>query len=166
MYSIRLMTEADLPQVMKIQQQAYEATVLESESVIRARRSSSPQLAWVAEDASGVCAYLFCYPSQVGQVTPLDGGFHSPANADCLYLHDLAVAPRAAGRRIGPALVKHALHKARQHQLRYSALVSVQDSQPFWSRFGYAEHAGLNAHHAEHLASYGIPATYMVCHLN
>jgi len=166
MYSIRLMTENDLPQVMEIQQQAYETAVLESESVIRARRSSSPQLAWVAEDASGVCAYLFCYPSQVGQVTPLDGDFNSPADADCLYLHDLAVASRAAGRGIGPALVKQALQRARHHQLRYSALVSVQDSQPFWSRLGYAEHAELDPPHAEHLASYCIPATYMVCHLN
>lgn len=166
MYSIRLMTEADIPDVLRIQSQAYDRAVLESEAVFRARRRSNPQQAWVAHDAQGVCAYLFGYRSQVGQVTPLEGDFHSPENADCLYLHDLAVARRAAGRKIGPALVNQALSQARQQRLRYSALVSVQDSQPFWSRLGYAEQTTLHAQQAAHLASYRIPATYMVCRLN
>ena len=76
-------------------------------------------------------------------------------------LHDLAVARRAAGRRIGPALVREALGQARQQQLRFSALVSVQDSHAFWNRMGYAEHQP-DPEHAAHLHSYQVPATYMV----
>ena len=164
MFSIRLMHDPDIPAVLDIQAQAYANDLLESEAVIRARRASAPRHAWVAEDDQGVCAYLFAYHSRLGKVTPLDGEFRSPAQPDCLYLHDLAVARRAAGRRIGPALVREALGQARQQQLRFSALVSVQDSQAFWNRMGYAEHQP-DPEHAAHLHSYQVPATYMVCPL-
>jgi len=121
-----------------------------------------PHLAWVAEDVEGVCGYLFAYPSRLGKVTPLDGEFHSDGEADCLYLHDLAVARRAAGRGIGPALVRHNLKQASSIRLRYSALVSVQDSTGFWSRLGYQAHDELEPPQAGNLASYQIPAVYMV----
>ena len=116
----------------------------------------------MAEDDEGVCAYLFAYRSRVGKVTPLDGEFQPHAEADCLYLHDLAVSRRASGRGIGPALVRKNLEQARAHQLRYSALVSVQESEAFWSRLGYAAQTELEPPQASNLASYQIPAVYMV----
>lgn len=161
MYSIRLMSEQDIGAVVAIQLEAYSSDLLESEAVIRARRASAPEHAWVAEDQDGVCAYLFAYQSQIGKVTPLDGAFSIPARPDCLYLHDLAVARRAAGRRIGPALVSEALGQARQQRLRFSALVSVQESRVFWNRLGYVERQP-DPEYAEHLLSYQVPATYMV----
>ena len=161
MFSIRLMNERDIGAVVAIQLEAYSCDLLESEAVIRARRASAPEHAWVAEDDLGVCAYLFAYHSRVGKVTPLDGEFRIPAQPDCLYLHDLAVARRAAGRRIGPTLVGEALSQARQQRLPFSALVSVQDSTPFWSRLGYSPRQP-DPEHAEHLCSYQVPATYMV----
>jgi len=124
MYQLRAMQERDIPAVLAIQEQSYAAEVLEDEAVIRSRLATFPQLAWVAEDDEGVCAYLFAYHSRLGKVTPLDGEFCTDGEADCLYLHDLAVAGRAAGRGIGPALVRHNLQQAGAAQLRYSALVS------------------------------------------
>ncbi len=162
MYQLRPMQERDIPAVLAIQEQCYAAEVLEEEAVIRSRLAACPQLAWVAEDARGVCGYLFAYRSRLGKVTPLDGEFQPHDEADCLYLHDLAVASRAAGRGIGPALVRHNLQQARSAKLRYSALVSVQDSAGFWSRLGYAAHDELEPRQADNLASYRIPAVYMV----
>ena len=104
MYQLRAMQERDIPAVLAIQEESYAAEVLEGEAVIRSRLAAFPQLAWVAEDDDGVCAYLFAYHSRLGKVTPLDGEFCTDGEADCLYLHDLAVAGRAAGRGIGPAL--------------------------------------------------------------
>ncbi|TBU90675.1 GNAT family N-acetyltransferase [Stutzerimonas kirkiae] len=156
------MCESDIPDVMSIQAECYPVDVLEEESVVRARLASQPGFGWVAEDRQGVCAYLFAYPSRVGKVTPLDGEFQQQVQADCLYLHDLAVHPRAAGRRIGPALVGHALEQARRLRLRYSALVSVQQSHDFWARQGYARHDRLEPQQLDNLASYRIPAIYMV----
>ncbi len=156
------MQARDIPAVMSIQEESYAPEVHEEEAVVRSRLAACPQQAWVAEDAQGVCAYLFAYPSRLGQVTPLDGDFQPHAQADCLYLHDLAVASRAAGRGIGPALVQHKLQRAGAMQLRYSALVSVQDSQGFWSRMGFKPEEKLSASQANNLASYQIPAVYMV----
>jgi predicted N-acetyltransferase YhbS len=162
MFKLRAMQVRDIPAVMSIQEESYSAEVLESEAVICNRLAACPQLAWVAEDDQGVCAYLFAYHSRVGKVTPLDGEFQEHTEADCLYLHDLAVARRASGRGIGPALVQRNLAQARTQQLRYSALVSVQESEAFWSRLGYAAHTELEAPQVSNLDSYQIPAVYMV----
>lgn len=162
MFELRAMQERDIPAVMSIQEESYAAEVLEDEAIIRSRLAACPQLAWVAEDALGVCAYLFAYHSRVGKVTPLDGEFLRHDEADCLYLHDLAVSRRASGRRIGPALVQHNLQQAGNAQIRYSALVSVQDSEAFWSRLGYRTHSELDQPQANNLASYPTPAVYMV----
>ena len=162
MFELRAMQVLDIPAVMSIQEESYAVEVLEDEAVIRARLAACPQLAWVAEDDQGVCGYLFGYHSRVGNVTPLDGDFEHHAKADCLYLHDLAVSRRASGRGIGPALVKRNLAQARTQKLRYSALVSVQESEAFWSRLGYAAHTELEPPQVDNLASYQIPAVYMV----
>ena len=106
MYQLRAMQERDIPAVLAIQEESYAAEVLEDEAVIRSRLAACPHLAWAAEDVEGSAATC-AYPSRLGKVTPLDGEFHSDGEADCLYLHDLAVARRAAGRGIGPALVRH-----------------------------------------------------------
>lgn len=161
-YNLRRMSEHDIPAVLAVQEESYASELLETAEVVRQRLQAFPDLAWVAEDAAGVCAYLFGYRSRTGEVTPLDGAFAEPADANCLYLHDLAVASRAAGRGIGPALVERNLAQGRASQLKYSALVSVQDSQPFWSRLGYAAHEALDEAQACNLASYGVPAIYMV----
>ncbi len=166
MYQLRAMQERDIPAVLAIQEESYAAAVLEDEAVIRSRLAACPELAWVAEDAGGVCAYLFAYQSRLGRITPLDGEFEPHAEADCLYLHDLAVARRAGGRGIGPALVRRNLQQAQAARLRYSALVSVQDSAEFWSRQGYRAHDGLEPQQADNLASYPIPALYMVRNLH
>ena len=161
-YHLRPMGEHDIPAVLAIQAESYASELLESAEVIRQRLLAFPDLAWVAEDAAGVCAYLFGYRSHAGKVTPLDGVFAEPEQPDCLYLHDLAVAARAAGRGIGPALVQRNLEQGRARRLQYSALVSVQDSQAFWSRLGYADHGELDDAQRRNLESYGVPAVYMV----
>ncbi len=161
MQSLRPMREGDIDAVLEIQQHCYPQALLETEAVIRARLAAHPEFAWVAEDAEGVCAYLFAYPSQLGKVTPLDAEFPAVEAADCLYLHDLAVHPRAAGRGLGPALVRHKLALGKARQLRHSALVSVQASEAFWARQGFTPREALTDEQREHLASYRVAATYM-----
>lgn len=166
MFQIRAMQAADLPAIMEIQAACYAADVLESEQVIHARFNACPDLSWVAEDELGVCAYLFAYRSKKGNVTPLDAVFRHHPQADCLYLHDLAVNPRANGRGIGPALIRHNNQQGQKMQLRYSALVSVQDSEQFWQRHGYVAQDELPPSQQAHLESYQIPAIYMLRELS
>ncbi|WP_205631462.1 GNAT family N-acetyltransferase [Collimonas fungivorans] len=157
--SVRVMSVKDIPAVMQIQAECYPPLMLESEAVFRARLALTPATCWIwsghGEDAG---AYLFSYPSSKDAITALDHPFKIPAAPDCLYLHDLAVAPAARGRRAANTLVATALEHARTNGLRWSALVSVQQSQPFWSALGYAPVEVLHSPARENLASYQQPA--------
>lgn len=161
MHTLRLMHPDDLPEILDIQLKVYDDALQETAEVIAQRLAQVPDLAIVAQDSQGICGYLFSYRSQQGVVTPLDGEFVEPPSSDCLYLHDLAVAPRALRRGIGPSLVKHKLRIARQAGLQHCSLVSVQDSAPFWQRLGFTTQKTTHPQHIAALASYGVPAVYM-----
>lgn len=162
MPKFRPMSQDDIISVLNIQVECYPAAILEDEAIIRARLASTPDSAWVAEDVDGVCAHLVAYPSVVGNITPLGGLFNLPERADSLYLHDLAVGSKAKGLGLGPQLVRHACEQAVADGLKYSALVSVQDSRGFWSRLGYSVLDGLGLNQLASLRSYGKPSWYMV----
>jgi predicted N-acetyltransferase YhbS len=149
------MAEADLDGVLAVQAACYPSAMQEGADVVRARLRTSPDTVLVARDADGVCAYLFAYPSRLGKVTPLGGEFPVLQAPDTLYLHDLAVAPRAAGQGVARLLVDAML--ARAGGMRHSALVSVQDSRRFWESLGYLPAAG----DAAALATYPADALYM-----
>ena len=76
-------------------------------------------------------------------------------------LHDLAVAPQAAGQGLAQRLVSHLWARAAEERLSHSALVSVQGSQPFWERLGYRVQALDDPAQQRHLDSYGPGACYM-----
>lgn len=155
MHTLRLMHAEDLPEIMDIQLEIYSDELQESPETVAQRLAQVPDLAIVAEDQHGICGYLFSYRSQRGAITPLDGAFVEPTHSDCLYLHDLGVAPRAGRRGIGPSLVKHKLQIARQAGLQHCSLVSVQDSAPFWQRMGFQKQSVINKQQARALNTYG-----------
>lgn len=156
------MDHADVADVLDIQRQCYPAHLLEDETTIRIRLDSAPNSAWVAEDKNGASAYLVGYRSVVGNITPLSSPFDIPAQTDSLYLHDLAVGNSAQGLGLGPRLVGFAWEKARAEGLKYSALVSVQDSLKFWKRLGYDVMEDIHPSQTASLHSYGQESWYMV----
>ncbi|AYM94855.1 GNAT family N-acetyltransferase [Acidovorax sp. 1608163] len=161
---VRPLQTHDLPALMAVQRAAYGEGFMESAEVFT-RRLASPVNCSLALLADGqLCAYLAAYHSVQGKVTPLHGDFEPPAGTapDTLYLHDMAVLPGMAGRGLAQALLKPLWERAQQHGLRHTALVSVQGSQGYWARHGYAEHALQDAVQRQRLATYGEGATYMV----
>jgi len=153
------MSEDDIAAVMRIQAECYPSFMQESGAVFRARRDQTPATCWVwSQQGQDPAAYLFSYPSNKNVITALDHPFKIAATPDCLYLHDLAVAPDARGRRAGNALVAAALKYARESDMRWSALVSVQQSQIFWGALGYAAVEVGHSPARENLASYHISA--------
>ncbi|MFZ6843250.1 GNAT family N-acetyltransferase [Undibacterium sp. RuTC16W] len=154
----RLMQAADLPAVYAIQNLCYVSAMVEPLALLQSRWRSAPDTSWVAEDEQGICAYLFAYPSIRGKITRLGADFAIAAAPDCLYLHDLAVAPRAAGQGAGAGLVQTALQNAMG--LRYSCLVSVQSTRQFWQRQGYTEQTELDQEQQACLETYTGPASY------
>ena len=157
--AVRVMTDNDIAAVMRIQAECYPPLMLESEAVFRDRLAQTPATCWVwSPHGQNPAAYLFSYPSNKDVVTALDQPFKIAAAPDCLYLHDLAVAPAARGRRAANALVAVALERAHADGLHWSALVSVQQSQAFWSALGYASIEVRHSPAKENLASYQVSA--------
>jgi ribosomal protein S18 acetylase RimI-like enzyme len=159
---LRAMRDDDLDAVLAVQAACYPPSMQEAAGVVLARRRAAPDTVLVACDGAGVCGYLFAYPSLRGKVTPLGAPFALPGLPDTLYLHDLAVAPRALGQGLARRLVErmHAIGAGRG--LAHAALVSVQDTRAFWEGFGYAAADGDGDAHAAALAGYPSGALYMV----
>jgi ribosomal protein S18 acetylase RimI-like enzyme len=156
------MRDTDVAAVYAIQTEAYTSELIEEQTLIQERLRSAPDTAWVAEDQQGVCAYLVAYPSKLGKITPLGAPFRVSAQADSLYLHDLAVAQRALGRRIAKQLLASALPHASAMGYRYSCLVAVQSSGTFWKRQAYTAQHAISEDQLSCLQSYAGDATYFV----
>lgn len=133
----RAVQAGDLSAIHAIQAESYSPSMQEGMDVICRRIEAANETCWIALDDFGPCGYLFAYPSTLGTVTPLGGDFSVSFDADTLYLHDLAVLRRVAGRGVGNALFTLALDTARARGLDYSGLVSVQGSRNYWIRQGY-----------------------------
>ncbi|RYF98211.1 MAG: GNAT family N-acetyltransferase [Chitinophagaceae bacterium] len=166
--NIRFMTRADLKTVLDIQSLAYSGYFLESEHVITQRFLVSPQTAWIAEVNNIPCAYLIGYWSTFGKINQLDEHFVPAGKPDCLYLHDLAIAPAAQGRGIGKHLIEAAIDLTDGNACKYIALISVQNSKSFWEQFDFNEYKNLFAEQIEKLKAYCVEeheAFYMVRNL-
>lgn len=158
---VRAMRADDIDAVLAIQLACYGEGFVEDGALILRRLATAPHTGWVAEHGGAVRAYLAAYPSRPGKLTPLHGEFDVATDADTLYLHDLAVDPAAGGQGLGPLLVRHALDHARRAGWRHSTLVSVQASQAFWARQGYAPAAPADAAQQARLATYPSDAVFM-----
>lgn len=153
-FNIRPMRAIDLAAVDSIQAQAYSGYFLESAEVIAQRFYASPATAWVAEREGKVCAYLVAYWSLIGKINPLNAPFAQVDDANCLYLHDLALLKSAQGLGVARALVQLATDYALQHSADAIALLSVQNSKKFWQGFGFSEFLNLDVQQQENLSSY------------
>ncbi len=167
--TLRTLAPQHLPGLLAVQRACYGEGLVESAAVFARRLASPANCSLVAEVDGRVGAYLAACHAVQGKVTPLQGDFEpvaGPAIADTLYLHDLAVLPQLAGRGLAQALLALLHGQALARGLRRAALVSVQGSQPFWARQGYAVQALGQAPQRAQLASYGPGAVYMARRLD
>lgn len=170
-FEIRPMQPDDLPQVLAVQAQAYGDVMLESEATLASRLRLSPETCWVAVDAGTageprVAGYLLTHPWQIAAPPPLDTVLDAlPDAPDCWYVHDMALAPRTRDAGVAGRLYAAALASAQGLGLQASALVAVQQSQGFWTRFGYAAATDVSPVIAAKLAGYGEGAVFMTRHL-
>ena len=163
---VRPLALSDLPALLAVQLACYGEGFVESGEVFARRLASPANCSVVLEQNSRVCAYLAAYRSVKGKVTALHGDFETVAQPDALYLHDMAVLPARAGQGLAHALLQPLWAQARAEGLRHSALVSVQGSQAYWERHGYAVQPLADAAQRERLGSYGDGAVYMARALN
>ena len=95
------------------------------------------------------------------RIPPLDGLLEQlPGDADCLYLHDVAVLPDFRGG-IARDYVIAIEQLARASGIATLALVSIYATRPLWQRLGFRP-VIADAELRAKLASYGDSATYML----
>jgi GNAT superfamily N-acetyltransferase len=108
-----------------------------------------------------IVGYGLAHPWRLHRIPPLDRFLERlPDDADCLYVHDVAVLPDFRG---GAArdYVTAIEELARASNITTLALVSVYATRPLWERFGFRPVTADAALRAK-LASYGEGATYML----
>jgi ribosomal protein S18 acetylase RimI-like enzyme len=115
--------------------------------------------ALVANDA--IAGYGLAHPWTQHNIPPLDGFLERlPGDADCLYIHDVAVLPdfRGGVARDYVAIIEQLAGASGIARL---ALVSVYATRPLWERLGFRPVTADTQLRAK-LASYGDSATYML----
>lgn len=157
---VQPMQSDDIARVFALQLACYQSEFHEPISVIAQRFAQSPQTAWLAWMGDQVVGYLVAYKSVFGKVSPLGAGFELALQPTCLYLHDVAVDPSVAGRGVAAQLIRQALQGAHREGLQGSALVSVQDSQQFWQKYGYQPYV-VDPTQQARLTAYGAGVCYM-----
>lgn len=109
-----------------------------------------------------VRGYLIAYPWSLGAIPPLNsmlGGL--PDGAESVFLHDLALDPDLRGQGHARPAVDMLIAALRLLGTRRIALVSVNDTVPFWQAMGFAPLSGDRAL-VRKLESYGEGARYMI----
>ena len=153
---IRCLEAHDLPGVLQVQRDAYRSELLEAEETFSCMLSLFPDGCLGCFDGDRLVAYVFSHPWHTDQVVPLDHhrtGF--PDDADCLYIHDMAVARDYRGRGLARRLLDAVFNLGEQRGVPMFALVAVQDSEPFWEQWGFERGESL-------FYVAGVPATHMV----
>jgi GNAT superfamily N-acetyltransferase len=140
---VRLLSDNDLAEVIRVQLDAHPATLVEPPEVFAQRIAMFPRGAIGAFDDE-LTAYLFCHPWTIDEVAMLH---HAPTmlpdRPTCLYVHDLAVHPSYRGRGLADRLVDEAKKIAADMSLPLAA-VAVNRSERFWERHGLARRRELD----------------------
>jgi ribosomal protein S18 acetylase RimI-like enzyme len=159
---VRPMTITDLPAVCKIQQHCYHSSFWERSDVFAEKIALFPSGCFVAF-IDGLCGgYVFSHPWFQNHSVPLDSPIDSlPLASDYYYLHDCAVDPQARSRGIGEKLIKEVIKTAGNFGARNLQLVSVQQSQNYWSRFGFFALKNSTSKSDIPLTNYGSDAQMM-----
>lgn len=155
----RPMDAEDLPAVMALSERMH-PTFHEGEAMFMDRLGLFPEGSLVLDRADGaLAAYAIAYPVRRFAPPPLDTVLGTlPADADALYIHDVAVAPEWRGHGLAEPAIRRLLTLA--EPFGAAVLVSVYGTWPFWARFGFArvDDPAL----APKLAGYGEGAVFML----
>lgn len=159
--AVRPMLEADLAAVLAIQADCYIAIEPESAGSLLAKLRASPATCFIAARGGEPLGYLIALPWQAQDPPPLNAAdCELPDAPDCLYLHDLAVAAGGRALGVGRELVAAFLRRLQVSRLGLAGLVAIQDSAPYWARYGFRV-VPPSPRLAAKLASYGAGVHYM-----
>lgn len=155
------MGASDLDQVVGLADRIH-VDLHERPDVIAEKIRCFPEGCWKVVDGGRLVAYGISHPWTLARIPQLDAFLGElPQDPDCLYVHDVVVAPEARGQGLAEAYLERAKAVARGRGIPALALVSVYGTTRLWSRSGFTEEASPAL--VDKLASYGTTARYMVC---
>lgn len=160
----RHLRAADMGHVHDIQH-AVHVALQEDDAVLAERIALAPEGCFLLQRGNEALGYVLSHPWTLAAPPALNQKLGAiPANADCWYIHDLALLEVARGGGHGRAVARHLLDQARGRGFRHAALIAVYGSGPFWARFGFTAQDRPDL--VAKLATYGeMDATFMVANL-
>lgn len=163
--SVSTLSVHDVPQLMLVQKSCYNKELVESVEVMANRVAAFGNSCWGYFVNRQMAGYLLAYPSVLGAITPLAAAFPHYKNANCLYLHDMAISADFRGQFLAPKLLEHAKTEATKMGLQAMALVAVQGADGYWAKQGFEKVLDMSTEQQAILASY-LPekACYMISH--
>lgn len=163
---VRAMRTEDMAAVLEIQACCYDATKLESRQSFLAKLNASPATCFIAFVAEAPAGYLVAVPAEAGNPPPLNSPNYSvPHASDALYLHDLAVHPKARGSGAAAALIAAYFQALKESRVLFACLTAVNASSAYWERYGFRS-AALDDAGSGRMATYGEGAQYMSLRVN
>ncbi|OUI78814.1 hypothetical protein HK18_05225 [Commensalibacter intestini] len=156
-------TIQELEAILTIQDLCYHEIEPESPEAMVSKINISPDTCFVAKDTQGIRGYLLSIPASLGNPPQLHSDTQTlDQHPNCLYLHDLAIHPNARGMGVGKLLLQQFATTATQKQFKHASLISIQNSVPFWQKYGFSVISPDTALEKK-LKTYGDNATYMEC---
>jgi len=158
------MTPSDVCEVDRVGRIVHPAYP-EDVAVVEERLRLFPAGCFVAGAEGDLLGYAISHPSITGRPAALNSliGALDP-EADCLFLHDIALTEASRGLGLGRSLLDRLKIAARDAGLTRIALVSVNNSLGYWRAQGFRVFEA-DAALAAKLASYGEDAAYMLLDL-
>lgn len=133
----------------------------EPQAVYAERRDLYPAGCFVWDAGEGVAGYLIVHPWRHEAPPPLGAMIDAiPDDADCLYLHDLALLPILRGTGIGAVATGMALELAVTAGFDDVVLLAVGGADSFWASRGFTPVPDARLAAKLH-AAYGPDVVYM-----
>lgn len=160
--TIRVIQDSDWAAIERIQRESFPPQAIESSEVLRTISQHSPGSCLIAESHAPL-GYVLAHPWIPGDLPPIKASLPPiPADARCLFFHDLAITPAARGTGLAHRLVAEVLAWARQQGITEGSLVAVQNAQHFWARYGFVEDPALTERFRETVGElYGLDFAFM-----
>jgi ribosomal protein S18 acetylase RimI-like enzyme len=162
MIQLNLLKSDHMADVLRIQDYCYTEIEPESRESLQAKILASPSTCLIAESSESAVGYLIAVPIIYPHLPTLNAPtFELPADADTLYIHDLAIHGAGRGKGVAQALVRASIDAAKRSGLSRACLVAIQNSQSFWEQFGFKTVAEPPDGVLHKLRSYGAEAQLM-----
>ena len=155
----RLANPADVPTIGRLSRKLL-GVLGEEDIIFEERQRLCPEGCHVFSDGAEIGAYIVSHPWRRGQPPALNQSLSAlPADADCWYIHDIAVDRPCRGTGAAATIVNTVTQNAHQAGFSTVALVAVADALAFWNRLGFRD--AMTDDLRRTLNSYGADACYM-----